>query len=145
MEIVLQLEIADVIFRRERSDDRKYVSSSQAKSKAPFNSGALRAKRACGAPWVNKSTHPRKFGNHVTDRPTVRPHHRHTNVYSHTFYLRWEPRRKLIAHQCCHQSTAVKTGYPLTSITWPYRGLRCRPIKVECFLKLSADNLLVFK
>ena len=40
-----------------------------------------RAKRACGAPWVSKSTHPRKFGNHVT----VRPHHRHTNVYSHTF------------------------------------------------------------
>ena len=36
-------------------------------------SGAPRAKRACGAPWVNKSTHPRKFGNHVTDRPTDRP------------------------------------------------------------------------
>ena len=54
-----------------------------------FFSGAPRAKRACGAPWVNKSTHPRKLGNHVTDRPsdraTVRPHHRHTNVYSHTF------------------------------------------------------------
>ena len=30
-------------------------------------------------------------------------------------------------------------------ITWPYRGLRCPPIKVEYFLKLSADNLLVFK
>ena len=55
-----------------------------------------RAKRACGAPWVSKSTHPRKFGNHVTvHRPParplpvrplpVRPHHRHTNVYSHTF------------------------------------------------------------
>ena len=25
-----------------------------------------RAKRGCGAPWVSKSTHPRKFGNHVT-------------------------------------------------------------------------------
>ena len=25
-----------------------------------------RAKRACGAPWVSKSTDPRKFGNHVT-------------------------------------------------------------------------------
>ena len=25
-----------------------------------------RAKRACGAPWVSKSTQPRKFGNHVT-------------------------------------------------------------------------------
>ena len=45
----------------------------------------LRAKRARGAPWVSKSTHPRKFGNHVTDRPTFRPHHRHTTVYSHTF------------------------------------------------------------
>ena len=35
-------------------------------------SEAPRAKRASGAPWVNKSTHPRKFGNHVTDRPSVR-------------------------------------------------------------------------
>ena len=24
------------------------------------------AKRACGASWVSKSTHPRKFGNDVT-------------------------------------------------------------------------------
>ena len=47
------------------------------------DSGAPRVKRASGAPWVNKSTHPRKFGNHVTDRLTVRPHHRHANVYSH--------------------------------------------------------------
>ena len=38
-----------------------------------INSGAPRAKSASGAPWVNKSTHPRKFGNHVTDRPTDRP------------------------------------------------------------------------
>ena len=36
------------------------------------NRGAPRAKRASGVPWVNKSTYPRKFGNHVTDRPTVR-------------------------------------------------------------------------
>ena len=28
--------------------------------------------------WL--STHPRNFGNHVTLRPTVPPHHRHTNV-----------------------------------------------------------------
>ena len=38
-----------------------------------IDSGAPRAKGACGAPWVNKSTHPRKFGNHVTERPTDRP------------------------------------------------------------------------
>ena len=35
------------------------------------------------------------------------------------------------AHQCCYYLTAVKTGYPLTSITWPYRGLRRRLIEVE--------------
>ena len=33
----------------------------------------------------------------------------------------------------CDQLTAVKTGYPPTSITWPYRGLKCRPIEVEDF------------
>ena len=87
-------------------------------------SGAPRAKRACGAPWVNKSTHPRKFGNHVTDRPSDRPS---------------APQ----AYQCL--LSAVKTGYPLTSITWPYRELRCRPIEVEYSLNLSADNLLFFK
>ena len=38
-----------------------------------YYSGAPRAKRACGAPWLNKSTPPRKFGNHVTDRATDCP------------------------------------------------------------------------
>ena len=41
--------------------------------------------------------------------------------------------------------TAVKPGNPLTSIPWPYCGLRWRPIEVEYFLKFSADKLLVFK
>ena len=50
-----------------------------------------------------------------------------------------------LLRQGAHRLTAVKTRYPLTSITWPYRGLRCRPIEVEYFLKLSADKLLVFK
>ena len=49
------------------------------------------------------------------------------------------------AHQCCDHLTAVKTGYPLTSITSPYRGLRYRPIEIEYFMKLSADKLLNFK
>ena len=98
-------------------------------------------KRASRAPRVTKSTHTRKFGNHVTVHhlQPARPHHRHTNVYSHTFYLLWEPReprRKLMAHQCCDQLTAVKTRHPLTSITWPYRGLRCRPIQVEYFFEV---------
>ena len=39
-----------------------------------------RAKRAGRAPWVSKSTHPRKFGNHVTDRPSDRPSVRTTGI-----------------------------------------------------------------
>ena len=126
-------------------------------------------KRATRGPSVNKSTHPRKFGNHVTERPaTDRPSVRTTGIpmftltLSYSFltlslsFLLWEPRRKLIAHQCCGQLTAVKTGYPLTSITWPYRGLRCRPIKVEYFFEvirwqftrfqmIAGSRLLFFK
>ena len=34
------------------------------------------------------------------------------------------------------QLTAVKSRYPLTNITWPYRGLRCRPIEVECLFEV---------
>ena len=43
-----------------------------------LGSGApAREVRASGAPWVSKSIHPRKFGNHVTvhrtnERPSVR-------------------------------------------------------------------------
>lgn len=37
------------------------------------------------------------------------------------------------------QLTAVKSRCPLTSITWPYRGLRLELIEVKCFLKLTAD------
>ena len=46
-----------------------------------------RAKRACGAPWVSKSTHPRKFVNHVTDRPSDRPSVCTTGIpmFTHTF------------------------------------------------------------
>ena len=48
-----------------------------------------------------------------------------------------------IAHQCCDQLTAVRTGYPLISITLPYRGLVSTHRGRVFFLKLSADKLLV--
>ena len=50
-----------------------------------------------------------------------------------------------IAHPCCDQLTAVKTGYPLTSITWPYRGLRCRPIEVEYLFKVIRWQVTSFQ
>ena len=47
-----------------------------------------RAKRACGAPWVSKSTHPRKFGNHVTvHRPPPCPSVRTTGIPMFTLTL----------------------------------------------------------
>ena len=38
-----------------------------------------------------------------------------------------------IGHECFDQLTTVKTCYLLASITWPYRGLRSRPIGVKYF------------
>ena len=103
--------------------------------------------RAGGAPYVSKSTLPRKFGNHVTvHRPsTVRPHlgipmftltlssyfgslgenWLHINVV-----INWRLSNKVSANQ-----------YYLTVS----RAQVSRPIHVEYFLKLSADKLLVFK
>ena len=55
-----------------------------------------RAKRACGAPCVSKSTHPRKFGNYVTvhrppalppSRPSVRPSTPQENQCSISHFL----------------------------------------------------------
>ena len=48
-------------------------------------------------------------------------------------------------NQCCDQLTAAKTGYPLTSITWPYRGLRCRPIEVYYFFKVIRWQVTSFQ
>ena len=48
----------------------------------------------------------------VHSAPRVLPHHRHTNVYSHTFYLLWEPRRKLTIDSC--QNRVSANQYHLT-------------------------------
>ena len=101
-----------------------------------------------GAPCVKKSIHPRKFGNHVTvHRPPERPSVRTTGkpMFNLTLSNYFEsPGQPDIAHPCCDQLTVVKTGYPLTSITWPYCRLRC-PSWSSSFLKLSPDKVLVFK
>ena len=46
-----------------------------------------REARVGGAPLLRKSTHPRKFGNHVTDRPTDRPSVRTTGTPMFTLTL----------------------------------------------------------
>ena len=43
------------------------------------------------------------------------------------------------------QLTAVKTSYPMTSITWPYRGLRCRPIEVDYFYEVIRWQVTSFQ
>ena len=43
------------------------------------------------------------------------------------------------------QLTAVKTRYPLISITWQYRGLRCRPIEVEYLFEVIRWQVTSFQ
>ena len=97
-----------------------------------------RAKRACGA--------------HVTEhRPQpARPSALQENQCSISHFLAslvaqedWYCTH--IVHQCCDQLTAVKTGYLLTSITWPYRGLRCRPIEVEYLFEVIRWQVTSFQ
>ena len=72
--------------KKKNNEPNKKKEEKQKKIGTKIIAELWRAKRACGAPWVSKSTHPRKFGNHVTvHRPPVRPHHRVPNVQSHTF------------------------------------------------------------
>ena len=80
----------------------------------------------------------------TVQRPPARPSEPQGNQCSIPHFLASLGEKKNwyctnIAQKDCDQLTAVKTGYSLTSITWPYCGLGCRPVK------LSADKLLVFK
>ena len=51
-----------------------------------------------------------------------------------------------IGHPCYDQLTPVKTRYPLTSITWPYCGLKLTAHQGQVFfLKVTADQVLVFR
>ena len=49
-----------------------------------------------------------------------------------------------IEHPCYDQLAPVKTRYPLSSITWLYRGSSLQLINDKCFLKLTTDQVLVF-
>ena len=40
-----------------------------------------------------------------------------------------------IGHPCCGQLTPVKTRYPLTSIRWPYRGLKWSAHRGQLFFR----------
>ena len=111
-------------------------------------SGAPRAKRACGAPWVNKSTHPRKFGNHVTDRPTDRPSVRTTGIPMFTLTLSsyvGSPGESWL-----HINVVINWQLSKQGIRWPVSpdriaGSGVDPSRSSILLKLSADNLFVFK
>ena len=43
------------------------------------------------------------------------------------------------------QLTAVKTRYPLISITWQYRGLRYRPIEAEYLFEVIRLQVTSFQ
>ena len=111
-------------------------------------SGAPRAKRASGAPWVNKSTHPRKFGNHVTDRPSVRP------SAPQAYQCLLSPFLATLGAQekadCTSMLSLIDSCQKRVStdqyhLTLSRAQVRVDPSRSSISLKLSADNLLVFK
>ena len=88
------------------------------------------------APWLSKSTHPRKFGNHVT----VRPHHRKTNVYS--LSLGAQERTNCISVLRSIDSCQNRASADQYHLTVPRAQVSTHRGRV-CFLKLSADELPV--
>ena len=109
-----------------------------------------RAKRACGAPWISKSTHPRKFGNQtVHPLPAARPSAPQGNQCSIPQFLAslgaqedWYCTHT--AHQCCDQLTAVKTRSRWQVSPDRIAGSVVDPSRSSIFLKLSADKWLLF-
>ena len=109
-----------------------------------------RAKPAYGAPRVSKSTHPRKFGNHVTvHRPPARcPSVRTTGIPMFTLTLSsyfGSPGESWL-----HINVVITWQLSKQGIRWPVSpdrivGSGVDPSGSSMFLKLSADNLLVFK
>ena len=55
----------------------------------------------------------------------------------HLWYLTLDLLDILIGHPCYGQLTPVKTRYPLTSITWPYCGLKLRAHRGQLFFSSS--------
>ena len=117
-----------------------------------INSGALtREARASRAPFVNKSTHPRKIGNHLTVHRT-NDHPSAPQAYqcqSHTFWQVWEHRKTDIAH-ILHINVVINWQLSKQGVRWPVSpdriaGSGVHPSRSSIFLKLSVYQLLVFK
>ena len=105
-------------------------------------SGAPRARFASTSAEphnLSKSIHLRKFGNHVTVHRLTDPLTSALTTGKPMFTFTLSNYFGSPGGSWLHINvvkTAVKTRYPLTSITWPYRGLRCRPIEVEYFFEV---------
>ena len=82
-----------------------------------------RAKRACGAPCVSKSSHPGKFGNHVTVHrpPAARPSVPQGDQCSIPHFLAtifWQHRKTDIAH-IFHINVVINWQLSKQDIRWP--------------------------
>ena len=75
--------------------------------------------------------------------PTVRPHTQGNQCLFSHFLASLAAQEKTNCTSMLWSTDSCQNKASLTSINWPHRGLKCRPIEVEYFLKLSADKLPV--
>ena len=94
-------------------------------------------------------TYQRNFCSHVTvgmsARPSVRRHHRLTNVKWH-FVVRVGACNLCLLddkHPCLVNWQLSAKGYPLTSIAWPYRRLRFQ-LEVKYFIFIFRWPVICF-
>ena len=68
------------------------------------------ARRARERSPAKQSKYPRNFGSHVTVRPSVRPHHKASDVKCHTLCLLWEP----ATWYCTSMFWSIDTHWPVS-------------------------------
>ena len=106
-----------------------------------------RAKRACGAPWVRKCGKLPIRENLVitwpyTDRPSAPQAYQ--CLLSH-FLATLGAQEKTDCTSMLWSIDSCQNKVPLTSIAWPYHGLRCRPILVEYFFEVIRWQVTSFQ
>ena len=77
--------------------------------------------------------------------PTVRPHTQGNQCLLSHFLASLAAQEKTNCTSMLWSTDSCQNRASLTSITWPHRGLMCRPIEVEYFFEVIRWQITSFK